>query len=74
MKVIQLHIADDLAQKVSEMSQDTESFIIETLRTKVNKLKKSADLEKEYKLAAEENKKILQDFATIDLENWSDEY
>ena len=36
MKIIQLHLPDDLAGKVSQLFPNTESFIIETLRTKAS--------------------------------------
>ncbi|HPN19634.1 MAG TPA: hypothetical protein PK546_08815 [Chitinophagales bacterium] len=74
MKIIQLHLPDDLAGKVSQLFPNTESFIIETLRTKVKEHNKSSTLENEYHLASLENEKIKTDFAAVDLENWSDEY
>lgn len=74
MKTIELHLPDDLAGKISQLFPNTESFIIETLRSKVNEYNKPKTLADEYRLAAIENKKITKDFETIDLENWSDEY
>jgi hypothetical protein len=74
MKTIELHLPDDLAGKISQLYPNTESFIIETLRSKVNEYKQPKKLADEYRLAALENEKIKSDFAAVDLENWNDEY
>ena len=74
MTTIQLHIPDDLAKKMSNFTANTEVFIIDLLRSRVKELDKGLGLADEYRLASIENKKLMQDFAEIDLSNWGDEY
>lgn len=74
MKTIQLHIPDELADKVHRLSSNAETFILELIRSKVNELDKPGSLAKEYRLASTENAHIVNDFAHTDLEGWDDEY
>ena len=74
MKTIQLHIPDDLADKVFSISDNVENFIIELLRSNVSESDKPLTLSNEYHLASIENSHIMADFAHIDSEGWDDEY
>ncbi len=74
MTTIQVHIPDDLADKVLSITGNAETFIIDLLRNKVNELDKPLTLAKEYRLASVENSGLKTDFTHIDLEGWDDEY
>lgn len=74
MQTIQLHIPDTLANKITRITENTETFIINLLKSKVNELEKNNELTNEYKLAAKENKKLRADFKHVDLEGWEDAY
>jgi FtsZ-binding cell division protein ZapB len=74
MQTIQLHIPDTLANKITRITENTETFIINLLKSKVNELEKNNELTNEYKLAAKENKKLRTDFKHVDLEGWEDAY
>ena len=74
MQTIQLHIPDTLANKITRFTENTETFIINLLKSKVNELEKNNELTNEYKLAAKENKKLRADFKHVDLEGWEDAY
>ena len=74
MTTIELHIPDDLAGKISAFTANAEAFIIDLLRSRVKELDKGESLANEYHLASIENKKLTQEFAVVDLENWEDEY
>ena len=74
MQTIQLHIPDTLANKITRFTGNTETFIINLVKSKVSELEKNNSLSTEYKLAAKENKKISKDFKNIDLEGWEDDY
>ena len=74
MTTIQVHIPDDLASKVQSLAPNTEAFIVDLLRSKVNELNSSATLAEEYRQAAKENISLMKDFAHTDLEGWDDDY
>lgn len=74
MTTLQINIPDDLASKVSKLTANAETYIIDLLRSRVKELDQNLSLANEYRMAAVENKKILKDFAAVDLENWDDEY
>jgi hypothetical protein len=74
MITIQLHIPDDLANKVQSLTGNTEKFILDLLRSKVNEPREPLTLADEYRLAGKENSKLMSDFAHSDLEGWDDEY
>ena len=74
MTTIQVHIPDDLASKVKSIAADTEAFIVELLRSKLNELNSSTTLAEEYRQAAKENISLMKDFAHTDLEGWDDDY
>jgi hypothetical protein len=74
MKTIQLHIPDDLADKVLRMTGNAETYIIEMLRSKIGGIDSSGTLSEQYRLAAQENKSIQKEFVSTDLEGWDDEY
>jgi len=75
MKLIQLHIPDDLAKKVSHLTSNVETFILDLVRSKINEMNKQPlPLADEYRMAAVENKNLQKDFTTIDTEGWDDEY
>lgn len=67
MTTIQLNLPDDLADKVSSLTNDTESYIIELLRTKLMEL----NLADEYRMASEENKDLLLDYSGVDVEGFA---
>ena len=70
MITIQIHLPDDLANKVFRLTNNAETFIIDLLRSQVQDM----TLADEYRLAKKENNQLLQDFANVDLEGWQDEY
>lgn len=74
MTTIQLHIPDDLADKLGQLTPDAEAYILALLRSHVQDGQVEHHLAQEYQLAAEENKQLTQDFTTIDQENWGDDY
>lgn len=75
MTTIKINISDDLANKVFNLTNNAEKYIIDLLKSKVNEDSKPLlTLDEEYKLAKKENSKIQKDFKCIDLENWEDEY
>lgn len=74
MKTIQLHLPDDLADKVLRMTGNAETYIIEMLRSKIGGIDSSGTLSEQYRNVAEENKSLLTEFASTDMEGWDDEY
>ena len=74
MTTLQINIPDDLASKVSKLTTNAESFIIDLLKSRVKELDQSLNLADEYRRASLENKKIMKVFSVVDLENWNDEY
>ena len=74
MTTINLHIPDDLADKVNRLTGNAESYIIDLLRSKVKELDKPKSLADEYRMAASENAGLMKDFAHTDMEGWDDEY
>ena len=70
MTTIQIHIPDDLAVKVSALTDNLESYITDLLRSQVQEL----HLTDEYRLASGESEELLHDFAVVDAEGWEDEY
>lgn len=74
MKQVTLNIPDDLASKMTNFTANAEAFIIDLLRSKVKELDNSVSLADEYRLASIENKKLMQDFSSVDLEKWEGEY
>ena len=74
MKTIELHIPDDLADKVYRLTNNAETYIIDLLRSKVKEMDKPKSLADEYRMAAIENISLMKDFAHTDLERWDDEY
>ena len=74
MKTIQLHIPDELADKVLHVSNNIEKYIIDLLKANIKELKEPLSLAEQYKMAAEENAELMKEFAHIDLEGWEDEY
>jgi hypothetical protein len=71
MKIIELHIPDDLASRVQQLTGNAEKFIIELLRSKVSETDRSS-LASEYRLASSENEQIVKDFAHSDMEGWDE--
>ena len=74
MTTIELHIPDDLADKVHQITGNAEKFILDLLRSKVTELGKSVSLADEYKMAGIENTALQGDFTHIDLDGWDDDY
>jgi len=74
MTTIQLHIPDDLANKMQSITGNAEHFILELLRLKINEIDKPLSLADEYRLSKKENSKLILDFAHTDMEGWDDEY
>jgi hypothetical protein len=74
MKTIQLHIPDDLAEKVLRLSSNAESFILDLIRSRFSESDKPSILANEYRMASVENSHISADFAHTDMEGWDDEY
>ncbi|TAH00245.1 MAG: hypothetical protein EAZ15_09505 [Sphingobacteriales bacterium] len=74
MTTLQINIPDDLASKVSKLTINAESHIIDLLKSKVIQLDQNLCLADEYRMASVENKQIMRIFSTVDLENWDDEY
>jgi len=70
MMTVQVHIPDDLAGKVFQLTNNAESFIIDLLRSRVQEL----NLADEYQMASRENSSLQQSFKEVDLELWEDEY
>ena len=70
MTTIQIHIPDDLAVKVSALTDNLESYITDLLRSRVQEL----HLADEYRLASDESEELLNDFAFVDAEGWENEY
>jgi hypothetical protein len=70
MTTIQVHLPDDLARGISKLTDNTETFIIDLLRFRIQE----ATLADEYRLAGSESKELSRDFASVDLEGWEDEY
>ena len=73
MKTIELHLSDELADRVQQFG-NPETFIISLIQSKVKELNTPLTLADEYKLAAKENKTLIKDFSHIDTEGWDDEY
>ena len=65
MTVIQVHLPDDLARKVSRLSDNVEAYIVDFLRSQV----REASLADEYRLAGDENKELLKDFESVDMDS-----
>lgn len=66
---------DDLASKVSHLTGNVETFILDLVRSKVNEMNKQPlSLADEYRMAGGENKNLQRDFTAIDTEGWDDEY
>jgi hypothetical protein len=74
MKTIQLHIPDELADKVQRLSGNAETFIISLLQSKVKEMDESTSLADQYEMASKENTSLQKDFSQTDLEGWDDEY
>jgi hypothetical protein len=74
MTTLQINIPDDLASKVSKLTANAESYIIDLLKSRVKELDQNLSLADEYRMASVENKKIMKIFSAVDLENWDDEY
>ena len=74
MTTIKLHIPDDLADKVSRITGNAETYILDLLRSKMKELDHPKSLADEYRMAGAENIALLKDFAHTDLEGWDDEY
>ena len=74
MTTIELHIPDDLADKVQRITGNAETFIIDLLRSKLKEMDKPKSLADEYRMAATENIGLTRDFHHTDLEGWDDEY
>jgi hypothetical protein len=72
MMIVELHIPDELAEKVQNLTPDTEAYIINLLRTAVNEKHSPVILEDEYRKAALENTELAKEFAFIDKEGWDD--
>jgi hypothetical protein len=66
MTTLQIHLPDDLATKIFRRTTNAEAFIVDLLRSQIQEL----SLKDEYHLANIENKNLLAEFETIDLENW----
>ncbi len=71
MKVIQLHLPDELAEKVLAITGNVETYILDVLRTNINEPKKPITLAQEYRLAGIENAELNKDFEHIDTEGWA---
>ncbi len=74
MKTIELHLPDDLADKVYHITENAETFIIGLVRSKINELDQPLSLADQYRLEAAENTDLLADFTVVDLEGWDEEY
>lgn len=74
MPIIKLNLPDELAMKLSAISANTESFILDLVRKKVMESDDDDKLAKEYQLAATENEQLLDDFKEVDSESWEDKY
>lgn len=74
MRTIELHLPDDLADKVNQLTSNAETYIISMLLAKVKELDSPKTLADEYRMAASENRVIMKDFAHSDLEGWDDDY
>ncbi len=75
MKTIMVHMPDDLANKVSHLTANVETFILDLVRTKVNEIGKAPlSLADQYQMASKENKAIQTDFTAVDTGGWDDEY
>ena len=70
MTTIQIHLPDDLAVKVSALTDNLESYITDLLRSRVQEL----HLADEYRMASDESEELLSDFAFVDAEGWENEY
>jgi predicted transcriptional regulator len=70
MTTLELHLPDDLANQLSRLTNNAESYIITLLRSRVSE----PLLAEEYRQAALENQTLLADFKHIDAEGWSDDY
>ncbi|MBK6338619.1 MAG: hypothetical protein IPN93_00440 [Bacteroidetes bacterium] len=74
MSTTQVKIPNDLAKKITKFSDNIENYIIEAIQYRMHIEKSQLTLEKQYKLAAKENKTIVKDFSSIDNLNWTDDY
>jgi hypothetical protein len=74
MTTIELHLPDDLADKVNKLTGNAETYIISMLQAKVKELDAPKTLADEYRMAATENRISMKDFAHTDLEGWDDDY
>ncbi len=74
MKVIELHIPDDLASVLPLQHSGLEKSIIDFLRSSYMKKTNYLSPEEQYQQAAIENKNLLQEFNAVDLEGWENDY
>jgi hypothetical protein len=70
MTTIQVHLSDDLANKMSGITNNLEALIIDFLRSQVKEL----HLVNEYRAANDENRNLQKEFVNVDLAGWEDEY
>ena len=74
MKIMELHIPDDLAGHLPAEEVNVEQNIIDFLRSRYMKADNFLSLKQQYAFAAVENKEIIDDFSAADLEGWENDY
>jgi hypothetical protein len=76
MSTIEIKIPDELNNSILKLTNNKQSFILEAIGEKINRLQKKRfekQLIEGYKNSGKENEQLINDFSKIDLENW-DEY
>jgi len=69
---IELHIPDDIAMRLTHLTEDAESFALDALQARLQEVEQTERLAEEYRFAAQENEPLLRDFAAVDTEHWDD--
>lgn len=76
MRTIQIQIPDELEKLINNFAKDQQKFILDAIKDRITRIREKK-LEKllieGYKSAANEAKRINQEFELIEIENW-DEY
>jgi hypothetical protein len=73
MPEIRLPLPDELDQALNKVTNDKQSFIIDAVKEKLQKAKDAPRYDKlveGYKSQHQENRNVLNDYSSTDLENW----
>lgn len=78
MTTLQLNIPDDLEALLRDVEGGAEEFILQTVRRQLLEKQErqafEARLEEEYRVSAEEDAELLEDFKHVDREGWEDDH